>query len=523
MARVNHKKVKQLIQERRGKISDREFFTSRMLALHFEDIAAAQTKRYGSRRPVRVHLTWEPDASHAACTNNLTIHINAGNPIITQFPTREERYQMVLGLFAHELGHCLYTDFLASQTYGQEISACRWYPEPPTLPTVKDRVNEGALWDYAQAEPENLPLLARVAHEVGNVLEDASIENRILEVFPGTLGQSLDFLREWQWNDMPTVTLLKEREAQGQPVFFSLLQLFLSYVKFGELKYGEEPFTEEHIRTVFELLPELDEDLQSRSGKERWKTVNTILIRCWEQVREYVEAIKRQHQEDKAAGKGVSVFSRLEQELSSLTGGSARGKGDTAPISGGPGPGSLSARREKTQALAKQAGEGEAASPKGAALSMGTAELSEETGEEDSSKQEVTAQEKGRMPLVKTDAISQPMGGWVERNNSYAPELSKTVEAEMERLLTHMAEQEVCQELEENWLSELNEFAKGISYGNAHRAPCIESKGIAGDGHRKDCRRGIFDAGAILVRVVPGNGSALFAEPGELPVRRVSV
>ena len=121
----------------------------------------------------------------------------------------------------------------------------------------------------------------------GNVLEDAYIENRILEAFPGTLGQSLDFLRAWQWNDMPTVTQLKEREAQGQPVFFSLLQLFLSYGKFGELKYGEEPFAEEHIRTVFELLPELDEDLQSRSGKERWKTVNTILIRCWEQVREY--------------------------------------------------------------------------------------------------------------------------------------------------------------------------------------------------------------------------------------------
>ena len=100
---------------------------------------------------------------------------------------------------------------------------------------------------------------------------------------------------------------------------------------------------------------------------------------------------------------------------------------------------------------------------------MGVAGPSDETGKEDSSKQEVTAQEKGRMPLVETDAISQPVGGRVERNNSYTPELSKTVEAEMERLLTHMAEQEVCQELEENRLSELNEFAKGISYGNAHK------------------------------------------------------
>ena len=83
------------------------------------------------------------------------------------------------------------------------------------------------------------------------------------------------------------------------------------------------------------------------------------------------------------------------------------------------------------------------------------------------------------MPLVETDAISQPMGGRVERNNSYAPELSKTVEAEMERLLTHMAEQEVCQELEENRLSELNEFAKGISYGNAHKGVEVEINRMA--------------------------------------------
>lgn len=39
MARVNHKKVKQLLSEKRSKITDRQFFTSRILALHFEDMA----------------------------------------------------------------------------------------------------------------------------------------------------------------------------------------------------------------------------------------------------------------------------------------------------------------------------------------------------------------------------------------------------------------------------------------------------------------------------------------------------
>ena len=45
MARVSHKKIKQLIAQKQSKITDRQFFTSRILANHFADIAAAQTRR----------------------------------------------------------------------------------------------------------------------------------------------------------------------------------------------------------------------------------------------------------------------------------------------------------------------------------------------------------------------------------------------------------------------------------------------------------------------------------------------
>ena len=43
MARVNHKLVRQRLNEKRSQITDRQFFTSRLLAGHFEDMAAAQT------------------------------------------------------------------------------------------------------------------------------------------------------------------------------------------------------------------------------------------------------------------------------------------------------------------------------------------------------------------------------------------------------------------------------------------------------------------------------------------------
>ena len=459
MTRVNHKKVKQLIQQKRGRITDQEFFISRLLSRHFEDMAAAQTKRYGASRRVRVHLIWQPGNPELAYTDNLYITINAGNPAITEFPTRGERYQMVLGLFAHELGHCLYTDFLAQQTYRNNLSACRWYPDKPKLARVQDVKNEGEFWEYAQEDPQNLALLGRVAHEISNVLEDAAMENRVLEQFPGTLGQALDFVRAWQWREMPTVTQLKEREAQGTPVFYSLLQLFLSYGKFGELKYGEEPLNEEHIQTVFELLPLLDDDLRATSGKNRWNTVNCILIRCWEHVREYLEALKRRYEEKKASGGTGSVFSQLEEELSTLVGGSTRGEGSTAPVSEEseepslPQPG----KREKTRVLAL--------STEGESLGVGAGGSA--------GKQEISPEETGRMPLVETDQVSEPLGGGIEVNRDYLPELSNTVEAEMERLLDTMAEKTVCQELEQDRLRELNQEAQSISYGDIHKGVAI--------------------------------------------------
>ena len=66
MARVNHKLVKQRLNEKRSKISDRQFFTSRLLAGHFEDMAAAQTRRYHYQRRIHVNLVWQPKSNSVA-------------------------------------------------------------------------------------------------------------------------------------------------------------------------------------------------------------------------------------------------------------------------------------------------------------------------------------------------------------------------------------------------------------------------------------------------------------------------
>lgn len=332
MARVNHKRVKQLLNEKRSKITDRQFFTSRILALHFEDMAIAQTRRYKYNRRVHVDLMWKPKEDIIARTDNLTIKINAGHPIITKSRVRTDRYDLVCGLFAHELGHCLYTDFLTAQTYMNFLKVYKWYPQPPVLKTGTDIRNEQALWEYAKAEPEHLNMLCYLAHYIENILEDGYIESRVLTRFTGRLGICLDILRERQWAEGLTLTQLKEYEEDGGHIAMSVLQSILSYVKFGQIKYGDEPLSDERIQAVFELLPELDSAITDTSAKNRWSVTNQILVRCWPYWQDYLEHCEELQKEAAAAGGASSAAETLSETLRALSGSSSTAEGATAPV-----------------------------------------------------------------------------------------------------------------------------------------------------------------------------------------------
>ena len=516
MARVNHKIVRRLMNESRSKITDRQFFTSRILAGHFEDLAVAQTKRYHYNRRVRVNIFWKPRVSDVADTNNQVIRINAGNQVVTKVRGRENRYQIVCGLFSHELGHVLYTDFLCSQSYFNALMDERWYPAAPDLKTAKDKLNERAVWDYVRADELNKKLFLKVAHDICNILEDGYIEHRFLNQFPGTLGYGLETLRERQWELMPDVTQMKEQEEEGGHIFHSILQVMLSYALFGEIKYGDEALTDERIQSVFGLITEIDQAVMVKSAKSRCDVVNTILVRLWDYLEDYLEEMKKRRDEMTAAGESISAEELLEAGLGSLTGISTSATGcvsrpvadgeDSEEISGG----QTAGNRAKTHADAEESEESSGSGKTGGA-DEGESESDEAdgTGENESGdekeesgmvsgegesdeenpvplqkagntgKQQATEQEQGRISLTQTSSVSNPVGGTVIRNEDYERECDERAAADIERILDQMAERSACEQLENERLQELNEVAQNISYGNIHEGVGIQVNRIS--------------------------------------------
>lgn len=490
MARVNHKLVKQRLNEQRSKISDRQFFSSRLLAGHFEDLAAAQTRRYRYNRRVRVNLYWKPREKHVASTDNMLIRINAGNSMVTKVKGRENRYQIVCGMFAHELGHVLYTDFLAAQTHTNYLGSYRWYPYPPDLKTTADARNEKAFWNYVKTDPKNLEMVQMVSHYISNVIEDGYIENRMLNNFPGTLGYGLEKLREQHFEHIETVTQLIENEDEGKHIFESILQIMLSYVKFGEIKYGDEPLSDERIQSVFGLITDIDSALMSKSGKDRLNVVNMVLVRCWDYIESFCEECKKRQEEAEASGGSTSLAETLSEVLGAITGGSELGEGNSTPVPEASGETEESATADKrAQTHADAENEDDSQTDSETEENPSGSGESDNSSDEDaiplngrnsgSGKEETSDTEQGRIPYHQSESLSEPVGGSVEKNEDYEREHYDRAAADIERLLDKMAEKAACEQLENERIQELNDVAQNISYGNIHEGVPIRINRIA--------------------------------------------
>ena len=490
MARVNHKLVKQRLNEQRSKISDRQFFSSRLLAGHFEDLAAAQTRRYRYNRRVRVNLYWKPREKHVASTDNMLIRINAGNSMVTKVKGRENRYQIVCGMFAHELGHVLYTDFLAAQTHTNYLGSYRWYPYPPDLKTTADARNEKAFWNYVKTDPKNLEMVQMVSHYISNVIEDGYIENRMLNNFPGTLGYGLEKLREQHFEHIETVTQLIEKEDEGKHIFESILQIMLSYGKFGEIKYGDEPLSDERIQSVFGLITDIDSALMSKSGKDRLNVVNMVLVRCWDYIESFCEECKKRQEEAEASGGSTSLAETLSEVLGAIAGGSEMGEGNSTPVPEASGETEESATADKrAQTHADAENEDDSQTDSETEENPSGSGESDNSSDEDaiplngrnsgSGKEETSDNEQGRIPYHQSESLSEPVGGSVEKNEDYEREHYDRAAADIERLLDKMAEKAACEQLENERIQELNDVAQNISYGNIHEGVPIRINRIA--------------------------------------------
>lgn len=94
--RTSHKRIYELIREEKATLTDRELFDSKAYAAYLTDITEAATNRY--IRHIKVETCWdESPGSFVAYTDNKVTHINCGNRLTAEYPTRILKHLSLIG------------------------------------------------------------------------------------------------------------------------------------------------------------------------------------------------------------------------------------------------------------------------------------------------------------------------------------------------------------------------------------------------------------------------------------------
>ena len=357
-----------------------------------------------------------------------------------------------------------------------------------------------------QTDQQRQKALGLISHEILNVLEDGYVEQRMIADYPGILGANLEIRRASSFEQLPTVTQMIEQEEEGGHIWLTILQCILAYMKWGQIKYGETPLTDERIQMVFSLLSDLDTALVSQDFRDRCRTANIILVRCWPYIKDFVDYCKDAAEQAASGGGEGNADGLLQQLLSALAGGSAEGSGETEPVGGGT-PSSASggaptagARAATAQLAANTAQKQEEETKSGTVAEDGKEENKSPPEEENGALaasepegegvpmagqlppgtcQPISEQESGRIPLTDSDTLSAPEGGTMERDNDYQGTGYSGAASDIQRVLERIAENSVCTELERQRTKELTELAQSISYGNIHEGVSMTVHRIA--------------------------------------------
>ena len=260
------------------------------------------------------------------------------------------------------------------------------------------------------------------------------------------------------------------------------------------------------------MLGELDQALVSTDFKDRCRTAYLILIRCWPDIRSFMEECEERAASESTSGAGTEDL--IKALAAAMTGSSTESSGTTDPVpcklpppSGAP----TAKSRAATAKLAAESAEEEAPGEDGPpseetseqedspepeampAVETDTEESPESTslpdmvpgGQSDDEMpsgfhQSVSETETGRMDLENTDTVSAP------EDEAYAGTGYSGAASDIARVLETMAENSVCAELERQRTKELTELAQSISYTRSS-TPLTEGP-LPPDGHFCPCQ-----------------------------------
>lgn len=258
-------KIRRMLNEKKGKMTDEEFFCSNAMNVHFMNIISGICQKY--KTTIKVEIT--SSGNYVARTNGTTVKVNCSCDWIQEQDSRVNKYYVIIGLILHECGHILYTDFNLMEKCMYALENNELYPSVK----LSDKLRE------IFENKEGVTLL-KVYKTLDNCIEDGHIEKRIIKHVPG-YGECLLKVRKLHASENVFYSEMLEKGKTFSNVSL-LLQFVLIYAKFGIDLVGT---VEDEISDVFRNVKDnIKRAVKQNDAFLRKKEVNVIFNKLAEYI-----------------------------------------------------------------------------------------------------------------------------------------------------------------------------------------------------------------------------------------------
>lgn len=265
------------IRENKLDLDDKGILKSKEFEEYLKSISNKLYEKYDLNQD-KLKFLFDKNIDDVSYIKRDTIYINLYSNSISE----GDKFKLILGYYAHEIGHRLFTDFTLRDIYEQSILSGTLRVDSIEFDDEESNENIIKMQSYIN-NPKKSGKLCSLLLFIYDIIEDSRVEESIYKYLYnyGRLIDGLNELRDAQYKSIKNfkVDLIDNKR------FNALINQIICYIKFRKFK----DISDYDIKNIEKIKKEIDESIYEEDGIKVIDRVNKINIFMWDEIEEYLQ------------------------------------------------------------------------------------------------------------------------------------------------------------------------------------------------------------------------------------------
>lgn len=274
------------IRENKLDLEDKGILKSKEFEEYIKSISNKLYEKYDLNQD-KLKFLFDKNIDDVSYIKRDTIYINLYSNSISE----GDKFKLILGYYAHEIGHRLFTDFTLRDIYEQSILSGSLRVDSLEFDDEEPNENIIKMQSYIN-NPKKSGKLCSLLLFIYDIIEDSRVEESIYEYLSnyGRLIDGLNELRDAQYKSIKNfkVDLIDNKR------FNALINQIICYIKFRKFK----DISDYDIKNIEKIKKEIDESIYEEDGIKVIDRVNKINILMWDEIEEYLQEFDDVYKEE---------------------------------------------------------------------------------------------------------------------------------------------------------------------------------------------------------------------------------